>query len=97
MTILNHKLHRIIPRLHICHLALETVITHDGRSKDDSDILRGHQIRRHLRDHAGEMEDQELQDVAVDLWQSVERLAQMCAALLFIFDCCDLLAPPWDG
>jgi len=88
MAIFNDKLHGIIPRLHIRHFALNGVISHDGRRKDDSDILRRHQIRRHLRDHACEMEDQEFQDVAVNLWQGVKRLAQMYAAFLFVFDCC---------
>lgn len=44
MAVLDDKLHGIVPRLHIRHLALDAVVTHDGRRENDGDILRRHQI-----------------------------------------------------
>lgn len=96
MAVLDNKLHRIIARLHVRHLALEAVIAHDGRREDDCDVLGRHQIRRHLRDHARQVKDQELQDVAVDLRQCVEGLSQMTAAFLFILNSYDSLATLWN-
>jgi hypothetical protein len=42
VAVLDNKLDSVISRLHICHLALKAMVTHDGRREDHGKILRGH-------------------------------------------------------
>jgi hypothetical protein len=42
MAILDDKLDSIISGLHICHLALEAVVTHDSRREDHGKIFWCH-------------------------------------------------------
>lgn len=65
LTVLNQEFEDIVLLLNIRHLARQALRPHDGRRKDDSDVLTGHQVLILAFDHALEMEDQELENVTV--------------------------------
>ena len=41
-AVLDNELDGVISRLHIDHFALEAMVAHDGRRKDNSKVFRGH-------------------------------------------------------
>lgn len=80
LTILHHKLHNLIPTRHIAHLPLHAAIPHDRRRENDSHVLGRHEVDGGLGDDAGEMEDEEFEDVAVDGGEEGEGVAEVGAA-----------------
>lgn len=65
LAVLHQELEDIILLLNISHLTGETFRSHDCWRKDHGNILTRHQILCVALDYASEMEDKELQDVAV--------------------------------
>lgn len=58
MTILDDELDSVVSGLHVCHLALEAVVTHDRGREDYSKIFGGHlydismpRSTRHIWEH----------------------------------------------
>lgn len=49
VRVLNNKLHGQVLGMHVSHLALDAQISHDGRCKDDSQVLGRHLEERLVR------------------------------------------------
>jgi hypothetical protein len=44
VAVLDDELYSIVFRMHVSHFPFQTVVSHDGRRKDDGKVFRSHLI-----------------------------------------------------
>lgn len=72
LVMVDQELDGIVLRMHVVHLAVAGAVAHEGWSKDDGEVAGGHEVLFAAVGDAGEVEDDELENLAVDFGELVD-------------------------
>lgn len=89
--VVNQELQGAVLRVHVAHLALITHMAHERGRKDDREVAGVHEILCVAGGDAGEMENDELEDVAVGRGEVVNDFFEGADAVGFGLHRCERL------
>lgn len=91
LVVVNQELQGAVLRVHVAHLALITHVAHECWRKDDREVAGVHEILCVAGGDAGEMENDELEDVAVGRGEVVNDVFEGADAVGFGLHHCERL------